>query len=47
MYAVWMLSRTSGMVIEIVLRNRPAPSTRAASKISAGMPLIAAMNSTM
>ena len=47
MYAVWMLSRTIGTVIDSVVRNRPAPSTRAASKISAGMPLIAAMNSTM
>ena len=47
MNAVWTLSRISGTVIETAVRNRPAPSIRAASKTSAGTPLIAAMNSTM
>ena len=47
MKAVCTLSRISGMVIEIAVRKRPAPSIRAASNTSAGTPLIAAMNSTM
>ena len=47
MYAVCTVSRRSGSVIEMAVRNRPAPSMRAASYISAGMPLMAATNSTV
>ena len=42
-----LLTRTGRTVTLTAVRSRPAPSIRAASKISAGMPLIAATNSTM